>query len=176
MAPTLQPISPPPTNTPIMDSQTGLLSDVWMLWFTDLFNAQKSQNGGISTNAGAASAAQAAAEAAQAQIPITVGQETARAEAAEDALGTAIAAETTRAEAAEALLAPQANPTFSGTVTEPNAVLTGATPAVAAGQLGLGASTAATATAGAGTLPATPVGFLVFNLAGTVVKVPYYAA
>lgn len=53
--------------------------------------------------------------------------------------------------------------------------LSGTAPTVAAGQLGLGASTSGTATAGAATLPANPVGFLVINIAGTNFKVPYYA-
>lgn len=35
--------------------------------------------------------------------------------------------------------------------------------------------TSATATAGAATLPANPVGFLTVNINGTNVKVPYYA-
>jgi hypothetical protein len=54
-------------------------------------------------------------------------------------------------------------------------VLTASAPTVSASQLGLGATTAATATAGSATLPANPVGFLIFNLAGTTIKVPYYA-
>lgn len=68
------------------------------------------------------------------------------------------------------------NMTLAGKVTMNTAVLTGPAPVVTAGQLGLGASTAATANAGAATLPANPVGFLVLNLGGTNVKLPYYAA
>jgi hypothetical protein len=47
-------------------------------------------------------------------------------------------------------------------------------PPVASGELGLGSSTAAVATAGAATLPANPVGFLIFNLGGKQIKLPYY--
>lgn len=64
--------------------------------------------------------------------------------------------------AALALLAPIASPTFTGTVTQPDAtVLTAAT-------------TAATATAGAGTLPATPQLFLDVSINGTAYKIPLY--
>jgi hypothetical protein len=55
-------------------------------------------------------------------------------------------------------------------------ILTGAAPTAAAGQLGIGATTAATATGGAATLPGNPLGFLIADLAGTTIKVPYYAA
>jgi hypothetical protein len=51
----------------------------------------------------------------------------------------------------------------------------GATPTVSTGQLGLGVTTATTATAGSNTLPANPVGFLEINLGGTMYKLPYYA-
>lgn len=54
--------------------------------------------------------------------------------------------------------------------------LTAATPTVGAGQVGFGTTTAATATGGAATLPANPVGFLEINIAGTVYKIPYYAS
>jgi hypothetical protein len=54
--------------------------------------------------------------------------------------------------------------------------LTSATPTVSSGQLGIGTTTATTATAGAQTLPAQPAGFLVLNLGGTAIKVPYYNA
>jgi hypothetical protein len=90
-----------------------------------------------------------------------IAAETTRAEAAETSLSNAVTAETNRAEAAEALLAPKASPTFTGIVTAPEFNITGAG--------------AATATAGAATLPANPVGFLVFELSGTAIKVPYYA-
>ena len=54
--------------------------------------------------------------------------------------------------------------------------LSGATPTVATGQIGIGASTSTTATAGGGaSLPATVAGFLEVNLGGTMVKVPYYS-
>lgn len=66
--------------------------------------------------------------------------------------------------AALALLAPKASPTFTGTVTEPDApVLTAAT-------------TTTSATAGAATaLPATPAGYLTISINGTLQKIPYYA-
>jgi hypothetical protein len=66
--------------------------------------------------------------------------------------------------AALALLAPIANPTFTGTVTQPNApVLTAAT-------------TSTSATAGAATaLPVTPAGYLTISLNGTNFKLPYFA-
>ena len=64
--------------------------------------------------------------------------------------------------AALAAKAPIASPTFTGTVTQPDAtVLTAAT-------------TAATATAGAATLPATPQLFLSVNYNGTAYKSPLY--
>jgi hypothetical protein len=62
-----------------------------------------------------------------------------------------------------------------GAVTAAKLAVNGAAPTVPAGQLGLGSGTAAAATAGAATLPAHPVGFLVLNLGGVTVKVPYYA-
>jgi hypothetical protein len=53
---------------------------------------------------------------------------------------------------------------------------TGATVAVASGQLGIGTTTATTvgAAGGASALPATPLGYLRMNLGGTFIKVPYY--
>lgn len=65
--------------------------------------------------------------------------------------------------AALALLAPIASPTFTGTVTQPDAtVLTAAT-------------TTTSATAGAGTaLPATPEGYLSVSINGTIYKMPYF--
>ena len=60
---------------------------------------------------------------------------------------------------------------FQGSV-----VLQAAAPTVAPGQLGLGATTANTATAGSNTLPANPLGFLIANVGGTEVKIPYYSA
>lgn len=66
--------------------------------------------------------------------------------------------------AALALLAPIASPTFTGTVTQPDATkLTSPT-------------TATSATAGsASTLPATPAGYLQVSLGGTDFRIPYYA-
>jgi hypothetical protein len=56
-------------------------------------------------------------------------------------------------------------------------VLTSAAPTVVAGQVGLGSTTATTATAGAnGDVPAQVVGYLIFNVGGVTAKVPYYAA
>lgn len=55
-----------------------------------------------------------------------------------------------------------------------NAVLVSATPTVAAGEVGLGTTTASTATEGSATLPAAPVGFLEVNIGGTMYKIPYY--
>jgi hypothetical protein len=52
----------------------------------------------------------------------------------------------------------------------------GSAPTAAAGTLGIGATTAASASSGSETLPGNPLGFLVLNLAGTTIKVPYYAA
>jgi hypothetical protein len=66
--------------------------------------------------------------------------------------------------------------TQSGAAELTTLTLDSAAPTVGAGQLGLGATTATTATAGSETLPAAPLGFLVLNLGGTPVKVPYYAA
>jgi hypothetical protein len=62
------------------------------------------------------------------------------------------------------------------TVEMPNLVLNSATPTVASGQVGLGSTTADTATAGSASLPDAPVGFLEVNIGGTVYKIPYYAA
>jgi hypothetical protein len=53
--------------------------------------------------------------------------------------------------------------------------LTAVAPTVGASQVGLGGTVSATATAGSATLPTNPVGFIIFNVAGTAVKVPYYA-
>ena len=62
--------------------------------------------------------------------------------------------------------------------TAPGSPLTiqGAAAAVAASQLGLGGTTATTvgAAGGAAALPATPLGYLIANVAGTQVKIPYY--
>jgi hypothetical protein len=58
----------------------------------------------------------------------------------------------------------------------PTVTLTTAAPTVAAGQIGFGGTTAATATAGAGAaLPATVQAYVVINVAGTNFKIPYYA-
>jgi ribosomal protein L5 len=57
-----------------------------------------------------------------------------------------------------------------------NLALTSVTPTVAAGQLGLGATTATTVggAGGASALPATPAGYLVINVGGSNFKIPYY--
>lgn len=52
--------------------------------------------------------------------------------------------------------------------------LNGAAPTTPAGVLGLGNGTAASATAGSDTLPLNPAGFLVGNLGGTIIKIPFY--
>lgn len=54
--------------------------------------------------------------------------------------------------------------------------LTSGAPTVAAGQVGFGGTVSGTATAGSATLPTNPVGFLIINVAGTISKIPYYAA
>jgi len=58
----------------------------------------------------------------------------------------------------------------------PQFIITGATPTVAAGSVGLGTTTSTTvgAAGAAAALPATPTGYLVFNLGGTAFKLPYY--
>jgi hypothetical protein len=55
-----------------------------------------------------------------------------------------------------------------------NAGLSGAAPVVGAGEVGIGSQTAATATAGAGTLPAAPDGFLIINVGGQQKKIAFY--
>ncbi len=55
-------------------------------------------------------------------------------------------------------------------------LLSGAAPTAPAGDVAFGAATAATATAGAGALPAAPVAFLEINVGGTAYKIPYYNA
>lgn len=71
----------------------------------------------------------------------------------------AVGVETSRAETAEGLLAPKASPTFTGTVTQSTPpVLTGAT-------------TATSATAGAGSaLPATPALYVEISINGVIYK------
>jgi hypothetical protein len=65
--------------------------------------------------------------------------------------------------------------TFSATQTFTNEILTTAAPTVAAAQIGLGSTTATTATAGAnGAVPAQVAGYLIINVAGTNMKVPYF--
>jgi hypothetical protein len=59
---------------------------------------------------------------------------------------------------------------------EDGLILNAAAPTVGPGQLGLGGTTAGTASSGAGTLPGNPLGFLVANVGGTTVKIPYYAS
>ena len=65
---------------------------------------------------------------------------------------------------------------ITGTLELGKIVLSGATPTVSAGQVGLGTTTATTATSGAQTLPGNPSGFLVINIGGTAYKLPYYAS
>lgn len=57
-----------------------------------------------------------------------------------------------------------------------NITFTSAAPTVAAAQVGLGSTTAASATAGGGQAAlATVLGYLVANVAGTTVKIPYFS-
>ena len=64
---------------------------------------------------------------------------------------------------------------FSGAIKLGNATLTSAAPTVAAAQVGVGSTTATTATAGAnGATPAQVAGYWIINVAGTAQKVPYY--
>jgi hypothetical protein len=66
---------------------------------------------------------------------------------------------------------------FTGLLKLGNITLTSAAPTVAAAQIGLGSTTATTASTGAnGAVPAQVVGYIVINVAGTTMKVPYYAA
>lgn len=172
---------PPPLREPFLiagpdGKPTNVISKVWQLYL------DSAQNGLISTTstatgaAGAAAAAQGTATGAQTAAQVAAAAAAAaQAKANAAATPASVAAETARAEAAESLLAPLASPTLTGTPIAPVLTLVGATPTVASG-LGLGSTTSPTATAGAGTLPANPLGFLVLNLAGTVIKVPYYSA
>lgn len=63
----------------------------------------------------------------------------------------------------------------TGNVLMASETLTAVAPTVLAGQVGLGATTAASATTGAnGAVPAQVAGYLIINVAGTVQKVPYF--
>lgn len=70
----------------------------------------------------------------------------------------------------------------SGTITFPDNFAAGPTivggnaQTAPSGALGIGSGSASSATAGADTLPANPAGFLVWNLAGSVIKIAYYNA
>lgn len=65
-------------------------------------------------------------------------------------------------------------PSVTG-LTSDTQTLTAAAPTVAAAQVGLGATTASSATAGSnGDVPAQVVGYLIINVAGTAMKIPYY--
>jgi hypothetical protein len=58
-----------------------------------------------------------------------------------------------------------------------NAGLSGAAPVVGVGQVGLGSQTAPTATAGGGqAVPGTVLGYLLANIGGVAVKIPYFKA
>lgn len=71
---------------------------------------------------------------------------------------------------------PLSGGTLTAALTLPGAILTAAAPTVAAGQVGLGGTTATTATAGGGqATPGTVLGYIVANVAGTQVKIPYYS-
>lgn len=85
-------------------------------------------------------------------------------------------ATTAYADAIGTLKAPLASPTFTGTVTAPNLVLTAAAPTVAAAQIGYGSTTSPTATNGGGqTVLSSVLGYIVANVAGTTVKIPYFS-
>jgi hypothetical protein len=61
-------------------------------------------------------------------------------------------------------------------VTAGNLALSGAAPTVSTGQVGFGSSTSASATVGTnGDVPAQVLGYLIANVGGTNVKIPYYA-
>jgi len=65
--------------------------------------------------------------------------------------------------------------TISNGLTANTAKLTAAAPTVSASQVGLGSTTATSATAGAnGAVPAQVAGYLIINVAGTAQKVPYF--
>jgi hypothetical protein len=59
-------------------------------------------------------------------------------------------------------------------ITSGGHTLTDQAPVVSPGQVGLGAGTAPTATAGAGALPAAPDGFLIINVGGVQKKIAFY--
>jgi hypothetical protein len=63
----------------------------------------------------------------------------------------------------------------TGLIQSATHVLTAAAPTVAAAQVGLGSTTAASATAGTnGAVPAQVLGYLIANVGGTAVKIPYF--
>lgn len=59
-------------------------------------------------------------------------------------------------------------------ITAGASTLTAPAPTVPPGQVGFGSGTSLTATAGAGTLPPAPDGFLIINVGGVPKKIPYY--
>jgi TRAP-type C4-dicarboxylate transport system permease large subunit len=63
----------------------------------------------------------------------------------------------------------------SAKVTHGSSVLTSAAPTVAVSQVGFGGTVSATASVGGIVPPVTVAGYLIVNVAGTQVKVPYYA-
>ena len=136
----------PPFLVPFVDQKTGLITSIWQLW---LINNWQGQNASAPSNSpaftGTPTAPTAPALTNNTQIATTqytdsaVAVERSRAEGAEGAIdgvlgiqageiaanSAAITAETARAEAAEALLAPKANPTFTGIITTPAIDVTG---------------------------------------------------
>ena len=63
----------------------------------------------------------------------------------------------------------------SSTVQAAGEILTAAAPTVSAGQVGLGSTTATSATAGSnGAVPAQVAGYIIANVGGTTVKIPYF--
>jgi hypothetical protein len=72
-----------------------------------------------------------------------------------------------------AALDMQSNAIINSLLTAP--IVNGAAPTVAAAQIGLGSTTATSATAGAnGAVPAQVAGYIVINVAGTAMKIPYF--
>jgi hypothetical protein len=79
------------------------------------------------------------------------------------------------------VLYPRLNYSYSASghhqdVIAPGLIIVGTAPTVSTGQIAIGSTTATTvgAAGGASALPATPVGYLIVNIAGTARKIPYF--
>lgn len=72
-------------------------------------------------------------------------------------------------------LAATGTATFASTVQGTNFIATTVSAVGSATQIVYGSTVAATATAGAATLPTNPVGFIIVGVQGTLRKIPYYA-